>query len=136
MRRYVPDYSDAGISRERYQELLHFARQYPEWTAKAEECLGPTAVRLSADGSSHGSGVSDPTLQAVVRRERYEAKRSMVDKAAIAAGGEEWHTTLILNVCYGRPLWQLDQAAMPTSDRNSYYRVRKRFFVELNRLTD
>ena len=134
MRRWIPDYTDAGISRERYQELLHFARQYPEWKSKADACLGTTAVKLSADGGSHGSGISDPTFQAVLRRERFEAKRILVDKAAITAGGAEWFTTLILNVCYGRPLWQLEQATMPTSDRNSYYRVRKRFFIELDQL--
>jgi hypothetical protein len=133
MRNYVPDYSDVGISRERYHELLHYARQYPEWVNAASACLGASAQKYSSDSRPAGT-TSDPTYQAVARREHYVSKMQTVEAAAKEAGGEAWYATLIINICYGKPLCQINPGIMPTSFRNAYFPIRRKFFIALDRL--
>ena len=132
MRRYQPKYEDIGISRERYIELLHFCRQYPEWIRDATNQIG-----CSGHGNSqgtHGSGsVSDPVFAAVQRREKYLDKIQMVHSSALEAGGDEWYSLLISNICYGIPLSSLDLSDAPTSNRNAYFAVKKRFFGVLDK---
>ncbi len=127
MRRYLPKYDDIGISRERYIELLHFCRQYPEWIKEASQQIGGSG-HGSGQGT-HGSGsVSDPVFAAVQRREKYLDKIQMVHTSAMEAGGAEWYGMLISNICYGVPLASLDPTDVPTSNRNAYYAIKKRFF--------
>ena len=131
MRRYLPKYEDIGISRERYIELLHFCRQYPEWIRDATNQIG-----CSGHGNgqvTHGSGsVSDPVFAAVQRREKYLDKIQMVSTSALEAGGDAWYGVLISNVCYGIPLANLDPTDAPTSNLHAYFAVKKRFFGILN----
>ena len=70
--RYLPCWKQIGISQDRYTELLHFCRQYPEWKAEANSLLGIRAIKM--DGLPHGSGKSDPTSAAAMQRERLLAK--------------------------------------------------------------
>ena len=132
MRRYIPDYSDAGISRERYYELLHFCRQYPEWKKSAASLLGTSAQRYSTEAHAAGT-VSDPTERAAVKRETYLRRIQIVDMAAINAG-DKWCDTLIRNICYGVPLAAIDPIMMPTSNRNAYFAMKKKCFVLLDAL--
>ena len=60
--RYLPCWKQIGISQDRYTELLHFCRQYPEWKAEANSLLGIRAIKM--DGLPHGSGKSDPVAAA------------------------------------------------------------------------
>ena len=132
MRRYIPDYSDEGISRDRYLELLHFCRQYRDWKMQADSFLGAGAQKYNP--MPHGEGaVSDPTQTAMLKREQYRAKIDLVDQA-IAAAGAEWKTALIMNVCYGRPYYQISPVVMPTSKRTAYYEAKRLFFIALDRL--
>ena len=132
MRRYIPDYSDEGISRERYYELLHFCRQYPEWKKSAASLLGTSAQRYSTEAHAAGT-VSDPTERAAAKRETYLNRIQIVDTAAYNAGNA-WSDTLIRNVCYGVPLAAIDPIMMPSSNRNTYFVVKKKFFVLLDAL--
>ena len=50
--RYLPCWKQIGISQDRYQELLHFCRQYPEWKMEANSLIGIRAIK--ADGLPHG----------------------------------------------------------------------------------
>lgn len=134
LRRYKPDYSDIGISKDRYLELLHFCRQLPEWQKQADSYLGASAQNY--DPSPHSKGaVSDPTQLAVLRREQYCTRIGIINQAAQAAGAE-WSHILIQNVCYARPLWQFDPVIMPTSNRNAYYAAKKLFFKALDGLVN
>ena len=80
--RYLPCWKQIGISQDRYTELLHFCRQYPEWKAEANSLLGIRAIKM--DGLPHGSGKSDPTSAAAMQRERLLAKIQVVDECAKA----------------------------------------------------
>lgn len=130
--RYLPCWQQIGISKDRYQELLHYCRQYPEWKTEANSLLGIKAVKM--DGQPHGSGKSDPVAMAAERRDRLLNKIQLVDDCAREIGGGEWYAAIIQNVCIGRPYEQMDRALMPTSERNAFFKIRRMFFEKLNKL--
>ena len=129
--RYLPCWQQIGISRDRYQELLHLCRQYPEWKTEANSLLGIRAIK--ADGLPHGNGKSDPVAAAAEKRERLIEKITIVDECAKAIDGGAWYASIIQNVCIGRPYEQMDRALMPTSDKNAYFKKRREFFELLDK---
>ena len=132
--RYLSCWRQIGISQDRYQELLYFCRQYPEWKSEAASLLGIRAVKM--DGLPHGSGKSDPVAMAAERREKLMEKISIVDECARAIGEGLWYAAIIQNVCIGRSYEQMDRALMPTSDKNAYFKRRREFFELLNKRTE
>ena len=102
VRRYVPDWEQYGIDRERYLELLHMCRQYPLWKRKLE------------------------------KRERFTAKISMIEGCALDVGDGSWAKALIQNICYGQGYHMIDPLIMPTSHRQTFFKRRKEFFILLN----
>ena len=130
--RYLPCWKQIGISQDRYRQLLHFCRQYPEWKSEAASLLGIRAIKM--DGQPHGSGKSDPVAMAVEKRERLMVKIGLVDECARAIGGGEWFAAIIQNVCIGRSYEQMDRAVMPTRERNAFFKIRRMFFEKLNKL--
>jgi hypothetical protein len=130
--RYLPCWQQIGISKDRYKELLHYCRQYPEWKAEANSLLGIKAVKM--DGQPHGSGKSDPVAMAAERRDRLLNKIQLVDDCAREIGGGEWYAAIIQNVCIGRPYEQMDRALMPTSEKNAFFKIRRMFFDMLNKM--
>ena len=129
--RYLPCWKQIGISQDRYQELLHFCRQYPEWKTEANSLLGIRAIKQ--DGLPHGNGKSDPVHMAAERREKLMEKISVIDECARAIEGGEWYAALIQNICIGKSYTQMDRALMPTSDANAFFKRRREFFDILNR---
>ena len=130
MRRYVPDWEQYGIDRERYLELLHMCRQYPIWKRKLSDLTGIQAVKM--DGQPHGSGVGDPVAALVEKRERFTAKISMIEGCALDVGDGSWAKALIQNICYGQGYHMIDPLIMPTSHRQTFFKRRKEFFILLN----
>ena len=129
--RYLPCWRQIGISQNRYRELLHYCRQYPEWKTEANSLLRIRAIK--ADGMPHGTGKSDPVAVAVEKRERLIEKIAIVDECAKAIDGGAWYASIIQNVCIGRSYEQMDRALMPTSDKNAYFRKRREFFELLDK---
>ena len=129
--RYLPCWKQIGISQDRYRELLHFCRQYPEWKTEANSLLGIRAIK--ADGQPHGTGKSDPVAMAAEKRERLVEKIAIVDDCAKAVDGGAWYASIIQNVCIGRPYEQMDRALMPTSNKNAYFKKRQEFFSLLDK---
>ena len=129
--RYLPCWKQIGISQDRYRELLHFCRQYPEWKTEANSLLGIRAIK--ADGMPHGNGKSDPVAMAAEKRDRLMEKIAIVDECAKAIDGGAWYASIIQNVCIGRSYEQMDRALMPTSDANAYFKMRGEFFEILNK---
>ena len=128
--RYMPCWKQIGISADRYRELLHYCRQYPEWKTEANSLLGIRAVKM--DGQPHGTGKSDPVAMAAERRDRLLEKIKIVDDCAREIGGGEWYAAIIQNVCIGRSYEQMDRALMPTSNKNAYFKKRAEFFKLLD----
>lgn len=132
--RYTPCWKTIGISRERYLELLNFCRQYPQWKIEAGSLLGIRAIK--ADGQPHGTGKSDPVVIAAEKRDRLLAKIETVDKCAKSVGNGAWYAVIIQNVCIGRQYTKLDKALMPTSDSNTFFKVRREFFRMMDEVKD
>lgn len=132
--RYVPCWKQIGIAKDRYLELLHFCRQYPEWKMEAESMLGLRAMKQ--DGMPKGTRKNDPVAAAAERREQLMRKIGIIDSCAKAIGNGEWYTAIIQNVCMGRPYTKIDVALMPTSHKGEYFLRRREFFELLHRKTE
>ena len=132
--RYVPCWKQIGISKDRYIELLHFCRQYPEWKIEANSLLGIKGMKM--DGQPHGTGRTDPVATAAERRESLTRKIDLVDECAKKIKDGEWYAAIIQNVCIGRSWTQMDGALMPTSNKNAFFRVRREFFDMLDKKLD
>ncbi len=103
--RYTPCWKQIGISLDRYLELVHFCRQYPEW-------------------------IVDPLPGTETLK-----KIAIVEKCAISIGNGEWYAAMIEHVCYKKTQNKIDIALLPNSDRNVFYRQRRLFFELLNQNT-
>ena len=132
--RYTPCWKQIGIAKDRYLELLHFCRQYPEWKMEASKMLGIQGMK--ADGMPRGNRKRDPVAAAAERRDRLIKKIDIVDECARAIDGGIWYAAIIQNVCMGKPYTVLDRALMPTSDKNAYFRKRREFFEILDKKTE
>lgn len=131
MRHYIPHWETIGIKKERYLELLHFCRQYPDWKTEAASLVGPRGVNL--DGMPHGSGAGNPTASAAERRAGLLAKIQLVDDCAASVGNGRWYAAIIQNVCLNRPYSMLSITVLPNSNRNAFFAARKAFFAELDK---
>ena len=134
MRRYLPNWEQYGIDKERYLELLHMCRQYPVWKQKLEDLTGIQALKM--DSQPHGTGVSDPVAVLAEKRERYLMKVELIEGCAKDIGDGAWARALIQNVCYGQGYFMLDPVIMPTTNRNAFFKSRKEFFILLNERTE
>lgn len=130
MRHYIPHWEAIGIKKERYLELLHFCRQYPDWKTELSSLIGPSGVKL--DGMPHGSSGGDPVAAAAERRSSFMHRVQIVEECAAAVDGGRWYTALIQNVCLARPYSLIDVSYLPSSDRTAFFRARKEFFIRLN----
>ena len=132
--RYTPCWKQIGIAKDRYLELLHFCRQYPEWKIEASSLLGIRGLKM--DGQPHGTVKTDPVATAAERREKLMQKIGIVEECAKTVGGGEWYEAIIQNVCMAKPYTTIDRALMPTSDKNAYFKRRREFFELLDRKTE
>ena len=130
MRHYIPSWDAIGIKKERYLELLHFCRQYPDWKTEAASLLGVHGQAL--DGMPHGTSVGDPVAAVAARREILLRKITLIDDCATAIEGGKWYTALIQNICLNRAYAALGELVLPNSNRNSFFTARKEFFLLLN----
>lgn len=110
--RYTPCWKQIGITRERYNELLYFCRQYPTWIEAISTDI-PIEKRLSAAN-----------------------KIAFVDECARSVANGEWYASLIENICYGKPFSHMDKTLMPTADSNTFFRIRREFFESLENLKE
>ena len=131
MRNYIPNFTDFGISQDRYRELLWFCRQYQEWKAEAASLLGLSAQQY--EQRPHGSEVGDPVYRVAVKRERLLAKIELVESVAEEVDGGRWRAALIQNICMGRALKFIDPVILPTSRRNAFFQQRRMFFIILDK---
>ena len=132
--RYLPCWKQINIEPDRYQELLHFCRQYSRWLAEANSLLGLRAINM--DGQPHGTGKSDPVAMAAEKRDVLLSKIAMVDECARSVGHGEWYTALIEIVCNKQSysvISQTKEFMLPTYNRNAFYKARTKFFELLNK---
>lgn len=132
--RYVPCWKKLNIEPDRYQELLHFCRQYSRWLSEANSLLGITAIKM--DLMPHGSGKSDPVAMAAEKRETLLSKIAIVDECARSVGHGEWYTALIEIICNKQSYKLISETKkfiLPTYNINAFYKARTDFFDLLNK---
>jgi len=125
MRAY-PCWEKIGITRNRYFELLHFCRQYPEWRTEASSLIGTHGQQM--DGMPHGTSVGNPVASAAERRAGLLAKIELIESCAKDVQNGEWYTALIQNACMARSYTMIDPTLLPTSNRQAFYKARQMFF--------
>lgn len=129
--RYSPCWLRIGISKDRYFELLHFCRQYPEWKIEAESLVGVRVMKM--DGQPHGTAVIDPVASAAEKREKLLKKMAIVEDCARTVGDGQWYSALIQHVCVGKAFSKLDVTLMPATKPNTFFKHRSEFFSMLDK---
>lgn len=132
--RYIPCWQQIGITKERYQELLFFCRQYPYWKKEANRNIGIKAI--FNDGMPHGNKKRDPVAVAAENREKVLSNMALVEECARSVSGGEWYTAIMQNVCYGKAFEMIDVESIPASNRKAYFKQRRLFFELLNQKKD
>jgi hypothetical protein len=130
MRRYLPNWEQYGIDKERYLELLHMCRQYPLWKQKLADLSGIQALKM--DSQPHGTDVGDPVASLAEKRERFLRKVELIESCARDIGDGAWAKPLIQNVCYDQKYFMLDPLIMPTANRNAFFNRKREFFILLD----
>lgn len=131
MREYRINMTPWGIDRNRYDELKARCRQYPDKKMELDTllCVSPPTVT----GMPHGSGVSDPVVRAVSKREKLLRFCEPIEYAASRAGGGAYQRALILNCCYKVGYELLPPESLPNSYRNAFFKARREFFWLLDK---
>lgn len=130
MRQYTPDYSDIGISPNRYREIWYFLRQYPEWRTEADSLIRFGGGEM--DGMPHATDTGDPVFRIAVKREKLLQKIQLVDRCAAEVEGGRWYIVLIQNCCMGKPIRYMPVEYLPTSKRVRYSMAKKEFYRLIN----
>ena len=112
MRNYVPIYDKLGICKDRYNEMVHFCRQYREWDTAAQ-----MQIRTQANREQ---------LSALAR------KMKLVLSCAAAVADGQWADALMIHICENVPYRQLDAALLPTAHREAFFAAVRDFFALLN----
>ena len=119
-----------GISKNRYDELQAFARQYPEWREELEH-KQDTVGSPNIDGMPKGTKLSDATGSLATRRTMLSRKCSVVEEALEEAGGDLM-MYLFYGVCQGDSFENMKMTLGIPCERDTYYDIRRYFFYILD----
>lgn len=121
------------ISRHRFYELKHFCLQYAEWQEELQIISSCGRHPLDGHEKVKGSGVNDPVLECVMRRELINSHLDMVNKAAKGCS-DELGEYIFKGVTEGLSYDQmLLQNGVPCC-KEMYYGAFRRFFWILSKL--
>lgn len=121
------------IPKERYLELVHFCRQYPDWKRDYESIGGITYGEDILD--AHQKEWSDPTYNITQKRLRLSTKMNQVEQAAIDADSF-LYPWLLKGVTEGLSYDILRASSDVPTSRDIYYETYRRFFYILNRFKE
>ena len=125
MRDYPLSLDRYGISRELYNELKWFCRQYPDKIAEISAIRGGFN-NFDQDGMPRGSDTSNPTQQRALRALALRDDIEAIEQSAIAADADLYQQ-IINNV--GRGI-RYEEQAVPCGI-NQFYKARRAFFWRL-----
>lgn len=119
-----------GISCKRYNELLWYCRQYPDWVS---ELNNMTVIKSqNVTGMPNGSGgTSNQTEELAIRRQELFKKCELIEQTAIEADGDLYQY-IIKNVCYNKSANYLVTHDMPCT-ASTLYDKRRYFFYLLDK---
>lgn len=121
-------YEQSGISRERYGQLVWFARQYDE-LKRREKAWRAGETERGGVGDTLYSGRPDPTAREGMRlvNSPYAWKIAAIEQAVIAAA-PGLSACVLANVTRGS---RYEEMQVPCG-RNQFFAARRRFFDELD----
>ena len=124
----VKRFEQRGISRERYGQLVWFARQYDELKRK-ERAWRAGEIDKVGSGNGAWAGRPDPTAQEGMRlaNSPFSWKIAAIEQAAIAAS-PSMSEYVLMNVTQGR---RYEEMQTPCG-RNQFFAARRKFFDELD----
>ena len=125
MREYSLRLDKYGISRELYNELRWFCRQYPDKLAELSAVRGGFND-LRRDGMPKGGGISNPTERRAMRALAIRADIEAIEQAALAADAGLYRE-ILSNVTRGVVYMNLDAPC----GKNQFTAVRRKFFWHL-----
>lgn len=120
------------LPKERYLELVHFCRQYPEWKKAYISADGLMMGRCGTDGVS-GGALPDPTAEAAMRKLYFLERIRMVEQAANEAA-ETMDGLMIEAVTEGASYECLNARRGVPCGKDAWYVLYRRFFWILDKL--
>jgi hypothetical protein len=137
MRNYPLKLDEFGLTREEYQELYWFCKQYPHKKQKLSYLLNPSEStgiveahdehgRLIGVAMPHGSGTTDKTLTAVIKREALLKDCEVIEQAAIETDAHMYQA-IIRNVTLSETYERIG----PPCGRRQFFEKRRQFFYIL-----
>lgn len=126
-----------GLTREEYMELYWLCKQYPDKKQKLSYLLNPSEStgiveahdehgKLIGVAMPHGSGTTDKTLTAVIKREGLLKDCEVIEQAAIEAWPEGYQD-ILRNVALGESFERIE----PECGRVQFLNRRRKFFYIL-----
>lgn len=119
------------ISEHRYYELVHFCRQYNEWNRIYLDIMN-TIHSDSIIGRKETADIYNPTLEKIVRAEKYKNYMDMVRETCMLAD-EFIHEYLFKAVTEGRAYPYLKTKLNIPCSRDYYYKRYRKFFWLLDK---
>lgn len=122
------------INKHRYYELKHFCLQYDIWNDASKALLG---LQHNRDGLEifANSGISNPTERAVIARDFYISRMSMIKSAADLAA-QDLADYIIIGVTKGLTYDVLRARYSIPCCRETYYNLYRKFFWNLSKLRE
>lgn len=107
-----------------------FCRLYPYYKQQAADCLFYIPGAYLGERVNTGQ-VSDRTLAAVERRERYLQKVELIEKCARSVDGGRWAKALLYSVCkpHSIPCENIPPLLLPSRNRSGFFKARKQFIA-------
>ena len=119
------------ISKHRFYELKHFCLQYNEWKEELNQISVEPSINLDKIGQGHK--LSDPTYEAVLRREQLTDKLKMVKDAAKICS-DELGKYVFVAVTHGMSYEDLYGRYKIPCCKTTYYEIFRKFFWILSKM--
>lgn len=113
----------------RMEELIRICWQYRDMKAELD-ALATSSPEM--DGMPRGTGISDPTHAAAVRREKLSGRVMAIERCARIAGGDCYNGLLLGVTTRGSSYNWLRMRGAIYCGRDQYYAMRAKFFYLLN----
>ena len=108
--------------------MYHYCLQYPEWEDEYSVLKANTGISaVNYDGTSHGSGIGDPTSSDAMRLADLDMKMQQV-KDAVHEVAPELYQWLLKGVTEDRPFWYLKDVMKIPCEKDMYYDRRRKFY--------
>lgn len=113
------------IPKHRYYELKHFVMQYPDWEQYLKDTNSLVKVTPPDSDKVDTGSISDPVLEAVIKRDQYATYMNMVGRVA-----QKTHPVFGTNIVHNiiNDMAYKDTTNGVLMSRNEYYNLYRRFF--------